>query len=114
MVLRLRHSRGVQRQQLRLIALSAAFVALSFIFLLVVQLLNGGRQTWIFKKPFPLFVSYFFLPLLFAVAVLRYRLFDLDLIINRAVVLALGTIFCRGSATSGLVLAVDSPAQHPS
>ena len=96
MVLRLRHSRGVQRQQLRLIALSAAFIALSFVFLIVVQLLNGGRQTWI--SSLPLFVSYFCLPLLFAVAVLRYRLFDLDLIINRAVVLALGTIL-PGSAT---------------
>ena len=103
MVLRLRHSRGVQRQQLRLIALSAAFVALSFIHLLVVQLLNGGRQTWM--ASLPLFVSYFCLPLLFAVAVLRYRLFDLDLIINRAVVLALGTIFA-GVGYVGLVLAV--------
>ncbi|TCO44362.1 hypothetical protein EV646_11072 [Kribbella antiqua] len=103
MVLRLRRSRGVQRQQLRLIALSVVFVALSFVFLLVVQLFNGGRQTWI--ASLPLFFSYFCLPLLFAVAVLRYRLFDLDLIINRAVVLALGTIFA-GIGYAGLVLAV--------
>jgi signal transduction histidine kinase len=103
MVLRLRRSRGVQRQQLRLIALSAVFIALSFVFLIVVQLFNGGRQNWI--SSLPLFVSYLCLPLLFAVAVLRYRLFDLDLIINRAVVLALGTIFA-GVGYAGLVLAV--------
>ena len=103
MVLRMRRSQGVQRQQLRLMALSVAFVALSFVFLLVVQLFNGGRQTWI--SSLPLFFSYFCLPLLFAVAVLRYRLFDLDLIINRAVVLALGTIFA-GIGYTGLVLAV--------
>jgi signal transduction histidine kinase len=103
MVLRLRRSRGVQRLQLRLIALSVVFVALSFVFLLVVQLFNGGRQTWI--ASLPLFLSYLCLPLLFAVAVLRYRLFDLDLIINRAVVLALGTIFA-GIGYAGLVLAV--------
>lgn len=102
-VLRLRRSRGVQRQQLRLIALSAVFVALSFVFLIVVQLFNGGRQTWM--SSLPLFVSYLCLPLLFAVAVLRYRLFDLDVIINRAVVLALGTIFA-GIGYTGLVLAV--------
>ena len=105
MVLRLRRSQGVHRQQLRLIALSAAFVALSFIHLLVVQVANGGRQTWF--SSLPLFASYFLLPLLFAVAVLRYRLFDLDLIINRAVVLALGTIFALIGYT-GLVLAVSA------
>jgi len=103
MVLRMRRSQGVQRQQVRLMALSVVFLALSFVFLLVVQLLNGGRQTWI--SSLPLFWSYVCLPLLFAVAVLRYRLFDLDLIINRAVVLALGTIFAVVGYT-GLVLAV--------
>ena len=105
MVLRTRRSQGVQRQQLRLMALSVAFVALSFVFLLVVQLFNGGRQTW--TASLPLFFSYFCLPLLFAVAVLRYRLFDLDLIINRAVVLALGTIFA-GVGYVSLVLAVSA------
>src|SRR6185503_17224846 len=90
-------------QQVRLMALSVAFVALSFVFLIVVQMLNGGQQTWV--SSLPLFFSYFCLPLLFAVAVLRYRLFDLDLIINRAVVLALGTIFA-GIGYTGLVLAV--------
>ncbi|HEY0473848.1 MAG TPA: hypothetical protein VGD34_19395 [Kribbella sp.] len=103
MVLRLRRSRGEQRQQLRLIALSVVFVALSFVFLIVVQLFNGGKQTWL--PSLPLFVSYFCLPLLFAVSVLRHRLFDLELIINRAVVLALGTIFA-GVGYTGLVLAV--------
>lgn len=103
MVRRLRRSRGEQRQQLRLIALAVVFIASSFVFLIVVQLFNGGQQTWI--ASLPLFVSYFCLPLLFAVAVLRYRLFDLDLIINRAVVLALGTIFA-GIGYTGLVLAV--------
>jgi hypothetical protein len=105
MVRRLRRSRGVQRQQLRLIAVAVVFVALSFVFLIVVQLFNGGKQTWI--ASLPLFVSYFCLPLLFAIAVLRYRLFDLDLIINRAVVLALGTIFA-GIGYTGLVLAVSA------
>ncbi|GAA1621593.1 hypothetical protein GCM10009744_05920 [Kribbella alba] len=103
MVRRLRRSQGEQRQQLRLIAVGAVFVALSFVYLIVVQLFNGGQQTWI--ASLPLFVSYFCLPLLFAIAVLRYRLFDIDLIINRAVVLALGTIFA-GIGYAGLVLAV--------
>ncbi|MFC6160105.1 sensor histidine kinase [Kribbella jiaozuonensis] len=103
-VLRLRRSQGEQRQQVRLIAVSAALIALSFVYLIVVQTINGGHQTWL--ATLPLYISYPCLPLLLAVAVLRYRLFDLDLIINRAVVLALGTIFA-GIGYAGLVLAVS-------
>ena len=102
-VVRLRRSQGEQRQQVRLIAVSAAFIALSFVYLIVVQTINGGHQTWL--ATLPLYVSYPCLPLLLAIAVLRYRLFELDLIINRAVVLALGTIFA-GIGYAGLVLAV--------
>lgn len=102
-VLRLRRSQGEQRQQVRLIAVSAALIALSFVYLIVVQSVNGGEQTWL--ATLPLYIAYPSLPLLLAVAVLRYRLFDLDLIINRAVVLALGTIFA-GVGYAALVLAV--------
>ncbi|WUJ70257.1 hypothetical protein OG809_34820 [Kribbella soli] len=102
-VLRLRRSQGEQRQQVRLIAVSAALIALSFVYLIVVQTINGGQQTWL--ATLPLYISYPCLPLLLAIAVLRYRLFELDLIINRAVVLALGTIFA-GIGYAGLVLAV--------
>ncbi|WP_432875252.1 hypothetical protein ACQPYH_23775 [Kribbella sp. CA-245084] len=102
-VLRLRRSQGEQRQQVRLIAVSAALIALSFVYLIVVQTIKGGQQTWL--ATLPLYISYPCLPLLLAIAVLRYRLFELDLIINRAVVLALGTIFA-GIGYAGLVLAV--------
>ncbi|TCC30015.1 hypothetical protein [Kribbella speibonae] len=102
-VLRLRRSQGEQRQQVRLIAVSAALIALSFVYLIVVQTINDGHQTWL--ATLPLYISYPCLPLLLAIAVLRYRLFELDLIINRTVVLALGTIFA-GTGYTGLVLAV--------
>jgi hypothetical protein len=103
MVRRLRRSHGEQRQQLRLIALAVVFVAVSLVFLIVVQLFNGGRQTW--TASLPLFISYFCMPILFAVAVLRYRLFDLDVIINRAVLLA-SVILFAGIGYTGLVVAV--------
>ena len=41
----------------------------------------------------PLFVAFFLMPILFAVAVLRYRLYDLEVIINRTFVVAAGTAF---------------------
>ena len=100
MLQRLRRSSGVQRQQLRLIALSAVLVAAGIVCLFVVQALNGGEQTWL--SGLPLFVAYFLLPIAFATAVLRYRLYDLDVIINRTVVLVAGTAF----AALGYVLLV--------
>lgn len=103
MISRLRRADGVQRQQLRLIAASAALVAAGFGTLLAVQLVNGGRQTW--ASSVPLFVSYFCMPILFAVAVLRFRLYDIEVILNRTLVVALGTAFA-GVGYTALVVAV--------
>jgi signal transduction histidine kinase len=105
MLRRLRRSRGEQRQRLRLIAVSAALVAVGLSAYIVIQLFNGGEQTW--TASLPLFVSYFCLPILFAVAVLRYRLYDIEVIINRAVILAAGTAFAAIGYT-GLVVGVGA------
>lgn len=100
---RLRRSQGEQRQQLRLIAAAVLLLAAGLVLLLVVELVNGGRHHW--AANLPLYVAYPCLPLLFAVAVLRYRLYHLELILNRAVILALGTGFAA-LGYIGLVLAV--------
>jgi hypothetical protein len=91
MLKRLRHSTGVQRQQLRLIALSAALIVAGIVILLVVQAANGGDQTWL--AGLPLNFAYFLLPILLATAVLRHQLYELDVIINRSLVLVAGTVF---------------------
>ena len=91
MMMRLRRSSGVQRQQLRLIALAAALIAVGIASLFVVQAINGGEQSWL--AGLPLFVAYFMLPILLATAVLRHQLYELDVIINRSVVLLTGTAF---------------------
>jgi GAF domain-containing protein len=99
---RLRGSTGEERQQLRLIALSAGLATAGLLVLFVGQAVNGGKQTWV--SGVPLFVSFFLMPILFAVAALRYRLYDLDVIINRAVVVAAGTAFAAvGYITSVVV-----------
>ena len=108
MLLRLHRSTGGQRQQVRLIALAAALPTFGVVWLLVVQLLNGGHQTWV--AALPLFISYFLLPILFAVAALRHRLYELDVIINRTVVVVAGVAFAAVGYTV-LVVAVGRVAQ---
>jgi hypothetical protein len=101
MVVRLHRSRGVERQQVRLVAIAAALVALGVAALFIVQILNGGRQTW--ASALPLFASYFLLPILLGVAVLRYRLYDVEVIVNRAFVLVAGTAFAALGYTTLVV-----------
>ena len=101
LLLRLRRSTAEQRQQLRLIALAAALIAARHPLPVRVQLVNGGEQTWL--AGLPLFVAYFLLPILFAIAVLRHRLYELDVIINRTVVLVAGTAFAALGYTTLVV-----------
>jgi GAF domain-containing protein len=73
--------------------------------LLVVQVFNGGEQTW--AASVPLYVSYFLLPILFGLAVLRYRLYDIEVIINRTVVLAVAAAFAGLGYTVLVVVVGD-------
>ena len=101
MLVRLHRSHGEQRQQLRLIALAAALPTFGVLCMLVVQLLNGGHQTW--AAALPLFVSFFLMPILFAVAILRHRLYELEVIINRTVVVFAGIAFAAVGYTALVV-----------
>jgi hypothetical protein len=104
MIKRMRRSHGEQRQQLRLMVIAVALVAFGLVNLGFVQSVNGGHQSYV--AALPLFVAYFCLPLLFAVAVLRYRLYDIEVIINRAFVLAVATAFAA-VGYAGLVVGVS-------
>ena len=105
MLVRLHRSQGEQRQQVRLIALSAGLITIGLSSLFVVQALNGGRQTW--AASLPLFTSYLLLPMLFAIAVLRYRLYNVEVILNRTLVLVAGTAFAAVGYVA-LVVAVGT------
>ena len=91
MLRRLRASTGAARQQLRVVTAGAAGVGLALVVLIVGQSLNGGRQTW--WTSMPLYVSYVALVVCIAVAVLRYRLYEVEVIVSRTVVLAIATTF---------------------
>jgi len=80
MVLRFRSSRGVERQQLRWVAAGAAIAVLG-----VTVPLGDLRGTWVD----PLVILC--VPVTVAVAVLRYRLWDLDRLVSRTVTYTLVT-----------------------
>jgi signal transduction histidine kinase len=91
LVLRLRRSTGIQRQQMRWIMASAVLLAVSLLVLIGYQLGVRPGQPWYISAL--LYVGYTSLPVFTGMAVLRYRLYDIDLIINRAVVLGVLTAF---------------------
>jgi hypothetical protein len=85
-VLRFRSSRGVERQQLRWVAFGAAASVVGPLLALGLAALGVLPSEDAFSWPLLLSV-----PLSIAVAVLRYRLWDLDRLISRTVAYALVT-----------------------
>jgi hypothetical protein len=102
LLLRLRRTDGVLRQQLRWLA--AAATALLIGTLLEISKPIPGNQSWAWLLDVPLHVAYVSVPVAAGVAVLRYRLYDIDVVISRAALLALLLTF----VTTGYVVAVVS------
>jgi hypothetical protein len=97
LILRYRRSRGEERQQIKWIAFSAAFVGFGFVSAMASGLivLAFAPESWGSANTPPLWfdllfsvvlVSFGGVPVAVGTAVLRYRLYDIDLIINRALV----------------------------
>ncbi|HEY7007987.1 MAG TPA: hypothetical protein VH395_03545 [Jatrophihabitantaceae bacterium] len=82
---RLRRARGEQRQQLRWIAVPIALFPLTLLFLMTVNITHQNSQVW--YQGLPIFIDYMALSVCTGVALLRYHLWDVDVVINRAVLL---------------------------
>ncbi|MDX6203286.1 MAG: hypothetical protein QOJ83_2786 [Frankiales bacterium] len=95
LVLRLARTQGETRRQLLWVAASAAMLATTFVWLLVTQQVNGGEDS--LASATPIYAAYLSVPICTAVAVLRHRLFDIDLIVNRALVVFLATAVVSGA-----------------
>jgi hypothetical protein len=98
LVVRFRRSRGVERQQLRWLALAAALLAV--VVLAMVTLGAAGLEApfgWLSAGCVVL------LPLAIGAAILRYRLYDLDRIISRTLAWGLLTLLL-GSGYAAVVL----------
>jgi hypothetical protein len=108
LVARFRRARGVERQQLRWVALAAALlvvaagVALVGLALGATEVVPWAISAWVVG-----------LPLALGAAVLRYRLYDLDRIISRTVAYGLLTVLLGLEALTGGLLAVVDQTMQP-
>jgi hypothetical protein len=100
LVVRFRHARGIERQQLRWVA--SATVVLALLIVVVVALAQGASALAALTGSMCLVV----LPLATGAAILRYRLYDLDRIISRTLAYGLLTVLL-GSAFAGVVLGLS-------
>ena len=104
LVRRLRHAEGEERLQLRWIAASATFMAAVLVMILTLAVLTVVDESSPLILPVLLFLAYASLPVATGVAVLRHRLYDVDLIVNRAILLALATGFAAAGYVALVVL----------
>jgi hypothetical protein len=130
LVLRFRRSRGEERQQIKWIAFAASLVGLLFLSGIVTSffpweaLTTGGRlPSWLeyLERVLEQVValSYAGVPIAVGLAVLRYRLYNIDLLINRTLVYValtatLALIYFGGVATvQAIFRALTGQEQQP-
>ena len=104
LVMRYRRSRGDVRQQIKWIAFAASLVALTYLIAIVALFIHpseiwfaAGLPLWLDLIEYAALLSITAVPIAIGFAVLKYRLYDIDLIINRTLV--------YGSLTGALALA---------
>ena len=92
LVLRYRRAGTEVREQIKWVAFAALFVGVQFVIdigasLLLVPMTASGREpAWLALLDQVGFIMFAGVPIAVGIAVLRYRLYDIDVIINRALV----------------------------
>ena len=97
LVLRFRRATGIERLQLRWLVTAAGTVAILYALALVFSLGSswGADDTpgWLALLQQIAVASFGLIPIAIGISVLRYRLFDIDLVINRALLLGAMAVF---------------------
>lgn len=107
LVVRFRRAKGVERAQLKWFAFGAALLGLSFAVALTATSLSGGLLLVISNVAWELtFLGLAFLPVAIGVAVLRYRLYEIDRIISRSIGYGVLTAIVAGLFV-GLILVLQ-------
>ena len=97
LVLRFRRSEGIERLQLRWLVTAAVFVAVLYSFGILLSLSSewGGITTppWMSLLQNVSVLSFALIPIAIGVSILRYRLFEIDVVINRALLFGALAVF---------------------
>ncbi len=102
MVVRYRRATGIERLQLRWLVAAIGFVVVALVFGLSCLVVFGGSLGvlgWI-----PAIIAYPTVPLAIGIAILRYRLYDIDRIISRTLTYGLLTVLLVGVYAAGFAL----------
>jgi hypothetical protein len=115
---RFRHAGGVERQQIKWLAYAASLVVLGTSLAYGVYGATGARWTWQVGITL-LAIGLVGSPIAVGIAISRYRLYEIDILINRTLVYgaltaALALLYLGGVATTQEIFrAVTSQAQQP-
>jgi hypothetical protein len=108
LVVRLRRARGVERQQIKWVACCALLLALAFVAQTVVNNVLGISSPLVdLASSLGLGIGLVGLPITTGIAILRYHLFDIDVIIRLTLIYGTLTALLAG-AYLGLVLAAEA------
>jgi len=109
LVLRYRRSGGEVREQIKWLAFAASFVGVLYFGGLITQLLfgpdpssNNPTPLWVSLEQNLLMVGYAGIPVAIGIAILKYRLYDIDIIINRALVYGTLTVMLAAVYLGGV------------
>src|SRR5215211_673309 len=109
LVMRYRRSRGDVRQQIKWIAFAASLVALTYLIAIVALFIHpseiwfaAGLPLWLDLIEYAALLSITSVPITIGFAVLKYRLYDIDIIINRTLVYGSLTAILAGVYFGGV------------
>jgi hypothetical protein len=93
LVLRYRRSGGEERQQIKWIAFAASVVVVVYAITMIASLAfpeeswtTAGSVWWLNLLTYAVLASFSLVPIAVGIAILKYRLYEIDLLINRALV----------------------------
>jgi hypothetical protein len=111
LVLRYRRSGGEERQQIKWIAFAASVVVVLYAMAMIVSLISpeeswttAGSVWWLNLLTYAVLSSFALVPIAVGIAILRHRLYDIDLIINRALVYGVLTAILAVLYLGGVVV----------
>ena len=108
LVIRFRRSRGVERLQMKWFTTAAAFVAVLYLIGMIGSIpasVGGGEAAWVGALSNLSFISFVLIPITIVIAVLRYRLYEIDVVISKAIVYGTLAAFVT-AAYVGIVVGV--------